>query len=100
MWLELSNLSIASFPLCVCTHPIDLMGIHVLHCAHGNEHTWTHDVIHYTFATIVGAIAFTHKQIVVTNVWFCIFIYFKNKKYSQVELFSHNVIFNVLVDIL
>jgi hypothetical protein len=28
------------------------MGIHFLHCAHGNKHTRTHDVIHDTFAAI------------------------------------------------
>jgi len=28
------------------------MGIHLLHCAHGNEHKGTHDVIHNSFATI------------------------------------------------
>jgi hypothetical protein len=29
------------------------MGIYLLLCAHGNECTWTHDVVHDTFVTIV-----------------------------------------------
>jgi hypothetical protein len=37
----------------MCTYPINLMGIHFLRCAHGNEHIGTHDVIHNTFVTIV-----------------------------------------------
>jgi hypothetical protein len=37
---------------CVCMHPIDPMGIHLLCCAHGNERIGTHDVICDTFATI------------------------------------------------
>jgi hypothetical protein len=49
------------------------MGIHILRYTHGNKHTRTHDVIHDTFATIVGAIALTHTQAIVTNVWFCVF---------------------------
>jgi hypothetical protein len=78
MWLRLSHLSIASLPLCVCTHPIDPMGIHILRCAHGNERTKTHDAIHDTFVNIVGAITLTHTLVVVTNVWFYVFnIFFK-----------------------
>jgi hypothetical protein len=52
------------------------MGIHILRCAHGNECTRTHDVIHDIFATIMGAITLMHTQAIVTNVWFCVF----NKK--------------------
>jgi hypothetical protein len=37
---------------CVCTHLIDLMGIHFLCCAHGNECMGTHDAIHNTFVAI------------------------------------------------
>jgi len=33
----------------VCIHPINPMGIHLLHCTHGNECTKTHDEIHDTF---------------------------------------------------
>jgi hypothetical protein len=50
--LGLPHPLITSIPQCVCTHPIDLMGIHLLHCAHSNEHTGTHDVIHNTFSAI------------------------------------------------
>jgi hypothetical protein len=37
MRLGLQHLLIASPPWCVFTHPIDLMGIHLLHCANGNK---------------------------------------------------------------
>jgi hypothetical protein len=46
----------------MCTHPIDLVGIHVLHYAHGNEHTWTHDAVHDTFITIMWDIGFHMGQ--------------------------------------
>ncbi len=36
----------------MCTHPIDPMGIHLLHYTHGNEHMRIHDRIHYTFVII------------------------------------------------
>ncbi len=43
---------------CVCTHPINLIGIHLLHCAHGNKHIGTHDAVHNTFATIARDASF------------------------------------------
>jgi hypothetical protein len=52
MQLGLRHPSIAGIPQCVCTHPIDPMGIHLLCCAHGNECTGTHDVICDTFVAI------------------------------------------------
>jgi hypothetical protein len=52
MQFGLHHPSIVSIPWCVCTHPIDPMGIYLLHCVHGNERTGTHDAIHDTFATI------------------------------------------------
>jgi hypothetical protein len=58
IWLGLPHLSIVSIPQCVCTHPINLMGIYLLHYVHGNKHTWTHDAIHDTFATIVWDVGF------------------------------------------
>jgi len=45
MWFKLSHLSIACFPWYVCTHPIDFIGIHLLHCANGNECIRTHDAM-------------------------------------------------------
>ncbi len=45
-----------------CTYPIDLMGIHLLHCSHGNERTRTHDVICNIFATIVQDVNFHMGQ--------------------------------------
>ncbi len=52
MRLGLPHPSIGSISQCVCTHPIDSMGIHFLHCAHGNKRIGTHDAIRDTFATI------------------------------------------------
>jgi hypothetical protein len=43
----------------MCTHPIDLMSIHLLRCVHGNECTGIYDVIHNTFATIEEMLAST-----------------------------------------
>jgi hypothetical protein len=37
MRFGLSHPLIASPPWCVSTHPIDFMGIHLLHCANGNK---------------------------------------------------------------
>ncbi len=39
-------------------HPIYLMGIHLLHCAHGNECTKTHDVIRDNFVAIMRDVGF------------------------------------------
>jgi hypothetical protein len=58
MRLILPYPSIVNKPWCVCTHPINPMGIHLLHCAHGNEHIGTHDVIHNIFATIAWNVGF------------------------------------------
>jgi hypothetical protein len=60
--LGLPHPSIASIPQCMCTHPIDYMGIHLLRCVHGNEHIRTHDVVHNTFATIVWDVGFHMGQ--------------------------------------
>jgi hypothetical protein len=50
--------SIACMPWCVCTHPIDPMGIHLLRCVHSNEHIKTHDGICDTFVTSVRDVNF------------------------------------------
>jgi len=43
----------------MCVHnPINPMGIHLLHCAHGNKHIGTHYVICDTFAIIVWNVGF------------------------------------------
>jgi len=60
--LKLPHLSIVNLPQCVCTHPIDPMGIHLLCCAHGNECMGTHDAIHNTFATIARDVGFHMGQ--------------------------------------
>jgi len=43
--LGLPHPSIVSIPQCVCTHPINPMGIHLLHCVRGNKLIGTHDAI-------------------------------------------------------
>jgi hypothetical protein len=48
----------------------------------------------------MGAITLMHTQTFVTNVWSYVFNIFEKNKELQMELFSHNVIFNVLVYIL
>jgi hypothetical protein len=53
MWLRLSHLSIVGLFQCVCTHPIDIMDIHLLHYAHRNERMGTHDVVCDTFVAII-----------------------------------------------
>jgi len=55
---RLSHPSIAGIMWCVCTHPIDPMGIHLLHCVHGNEGTGTHDVVCVTFVAIMQDVGF------------------------------------------
>jgi len=56
MQLGLPHPSITNNPRCMCTHPINAMGVHLLHCVHSNEHTSTHDVIHDTFANLDAGI--------------------------------------------
>jgi hypothetical protein len=42
----------------MCTHPIDPMGIHLLHYTHGNKQMRTQDGIHNTFVIIAWNIGF------------------------------------------
>jgi len=58
MQLGLLDPSIAGIPQCMCTHPINPMGIHLLRCVHGNEHTGTHDAIRNTFVAVVWDVSF------------------------------------------
>jgi hypothetical protein len=60
LWIQLGlpYPLIASILRCVCTHPINSMGIHLLCCAHGNKHTIIHDAICDTFTTIVWDVDF------------------------------------------
>jgi hypothetical protein len=51
-WFGLSHPLIVGIPQCVCTHPIEPMGIHFLHCVHDNKRTRTHDIIRDTFVAI------------------------------------------------
>jgi hypothetical protein len=43
---------------CVCTYPINSMGIHFLHYTHGNEHTRAHVVVRDTFVAIARDFGF------------------------------------------
>jgi hypothetical protein len=45
----------------------------------------------------MGAITLMHTQVIVTNVWFCVSNILLKIKKLQMDLLSHNVIFNVLV---
>jgi hypothetical protein len=45
----------------------------------------------------MGAITLTHTQAIVNNALFCVFNILEKDKELQMELLSHNVIFNVLV---
>jgi len=45
----MSHPLIAGIFRCVCTHPIDPMGSHLLCCVDGNGRIGTHDVVHDTF---------------------------------------------------
>jgi hypothetical protein len=49
---------------------------------------------------VKGVVTLTRTQAVVTNIWFCVSNILEKNKKLQMELFSHNVIFNVLVYIL
>ncbi len=42
----------------MCTHPVDLMGMHFVRYVHGNECIGTYDAIHDTFATIARDASF------------------------------------------
>jgi hypothetical protein len=58
-WFGLPHPSIASFLQCICTHHINLVGIHFLHSnIHGNEHKRIQDVICDTFVAIVWNVDF------------------------------------------
>jgi hypothetical protein len=56
--LQLPHPSIVSIFQCVCTHPIDPIGIHLLHCVHVNECIKTYDTVCDTFAAIVYDVGF------------------------------------------
>jgi hypothetical protein len=70
-WIQLGlpHPLIVSILRCVCTHPIDPMGIHFLRCVHGNKHTWTNDTACNTFATITWDVNFHVGQ----NNYMCFF---------------------------
>jgi hypothetical protein len=56
--LGLLHPSITGILQCLCTHPIDPMGIHLLCYIHGNKCIGTHDVICDTFVTIAWDFGF------------------------------------------
>ncbi len=50
--LDYHILQLQAYLNCVCIHPINPMGIHLLHYAHENVRTGTYDAIHNIFVTI------------------------------------------------
>jgi len=52
IWLMFPHPLVPSLLHGSCTNPIDPPGIHLLECAHDNEHTWTHDVTQDVVALI------------------------------------------------
>jgi hypothetical protein len=62
MQLGLPHPSIPNILWCMCTHPIDVMGVHLLCCTHGNEYIGTHDVIRDIFVAITRDVDFHVKR--------------------------------------
>jgi hypothetical protein len=60
-WLGLPHLSIANILWCVCTHPINVISVHLLCCTTSNEHMGTHDAICDTFVVITRDVDFHVK---------------------------------------
>jgi len=58
MRLGLPHPSITGISQCMCTHLIDLIGIHLLHYVHGNERTGTHVLVCDTSTTITQDVGF------------------------------------------
>jgi hypothetical protein len=56
--LGLPHPSIICIFQCVCTHPINLMGIQLLCCVHDNERIKTYDVVCNTFFAITWDVGF------------------------------------------
>jgi hypothetical protein len=56
--LGLPHLIAYVFFRCICGQPIHLTRIHLLHCAHGGEHTNTHDAVQNFFASIAKDVGF------------------------------------------
>jgi hypothetical protein len=57
-WLKLPHPLIVGILRCMCTHPIDPMGIHLLHCTWGNKQTKTHDVVCNIFVVVAWNVDF------------------------------------------
>jgi len=56
--LGLPHHSIINIFWCVCTCPINPMGIHLLYCTQGNKRMGTHHVAHDTFVAIAWNVGF------------------------------------------
>jgi hypothetical protein len=57
-WFGLPHPSIVGIFQCVCTHPINVINVHLLHCTHENERMGTHDAVCNIFATIAWDVIF------------------------------------------
>jgi hypothetical protein len=54
IWLRLPDPLVENLFHCVCTHSINwLVNIHLLQCAHGNEHMKTHDVVQVVITSTI-----------------------------------------------
>jgi hypothetical protein len=51
--LGLSHPLVLGVSHCICSQPLDLIGIHILCCIHGEKRMALHDVVHGAFVTIV-----------------------------------------------
>jgi hypothetical protein len=83
LWLILPHPSFTSILRCICTHPIDLMGIHLLRYVHDNEHTnplcssW-HLCCHCTgcwlprWVRTTTCVSFKHIQLLSLMNWHCV----------------------------
>ncbi len=56
--LGISHPLILGVSHCICSQPLDPMGIHLFHGVHGGERTGSHDVVRDVFATIVRDMGF------------------------------------------
>ncbi len=60
--LCLSHLLILGVSHCICSQPLDPMGIHLFHCIHGGEKMVSHDVVRDVFTAIGKSARFHVSQ--------------------------------------
>jgi hypothetical protein len=57
-WLCIPYLLTFGLSHCICDQPLDPMGIHLFHCAHGGDRTTSYDVMQDVFASIARDVRF------------------------------------------